>query len=69
MLFWNLILNMAHWRGVQLQKHHLDKKINKTLNRSIRNILFKQKYVKQLYKYLGILPLKQNIKFQQGKFM
>ena len=46
-------------------------KINKALNRSIRIILFKQKYdiVKLFYKYLGTLPLKQNIRFQQGKFM
>ena len=41
-------------------------KINKTLNRSIRTILFKQKY--DIVKYLNILPLKQNIKLQQGKF-
>ena len=39
--------------------------------RSIGTILFKQKcdIVKPFYKYLGILPLKQNIKLQQGKFM
>ena len=46
-------------------------KINKTLNRSIRTILFKQKYdiIKLFYKYLGILPLKQDIKLQEGKFI
>ena len=33
--------------------------------------MFKQKYdiVKPFCKYLGILPLKQNIKLQQGKLM
>ena len=33
--------------------------------------MFKQKYdiVKPFFKYLGIPPLKQNIKLQQGKFM
>ena len=43
-------------------------KIDKTLNRSIRTILFKQKYdiVKLFYKYLGILPLQQNIELQLG---
>ena len=56
------------WSGAL--ETNLDK-INKTLNRSIRTILFKQKHdtVKPFYKYLGILPLKQNIKLQQGKFM
>ena len=56
------------WNGAP--KTYLGK-INKTLNRSIKLILFKQKYdiVKLFYKYLGTLPLKQNIRFQQGKFM
>ena len=56
------------WSGAP--ETNLDK-INKTLNRSIRTILFKQKHdtVKPFYKYLGILPLKQNIKLQQGKFI
>ena len=56
------------WSGAP--KTYLEK-INKTLNRSIRTILFKQKYdiVKLFYKHLGTLPLKQNIKLQQGKFM
>ena len=56
---------MVHWCGVKLHKTYLEK-INKTLNRSIRIILFKQKY--DIVKYLSILPLKQNIKLQQGKF-
>ena len=52
------------WSGAP--KTYLEK-ISITLNRSIRVILFKQEYdiVKLFYKYLGILPLKQNIKLQQ----
>ena len=63
MLLWHISMEWG-------SKTYLEK-INKTLNRSIRTILFKQKYdiVKPFYKYLGILPWKQNIKLQQGKFM
>ena len=62
MLLWHISMEWG-------SKTYLEK-INKTLNRSIRTILFKQKYdiLKPFYKYLGILPRKQNIKFQQGKF-
>ena len=53
------------------RKTNLEKKNSKTRNRSSRTILFKEKYdiVKPFYKYLSILPLKQNIKLQQEKFM
>ena len=54
---------ISFWRKIR--------KNNKTLNRSIRTILFKQKYdiIKLFYKYLGILPLKQDIKLQEGRFI
>ena len=56
---------MTYWCGVELEKQ-TQKKNSKTRNRSTRTILFKEKYdiVKPFYKYLSILPLKQNIKLQ-----
>ena len=50
MLLWHISMEWG-------SKTYLEK-INKTLNKSIRTILFKQKYdiVKPIYKYLGILP-------------
>ena len=46
-------------------------KTKKILDKSSRTMLFKGKYEssKPLYKYLNILPLPENIKHKQGKFM
>ena len=45
--------------------------MEKILYKSARTILFKIKYEssKPLYKYLNILPLPENIKHNQSKFM
>ena len=46
-------------------------KIDKSIKKSTRIMLFKGKYdlVKPFYEYLKILPLSENIKLLQGKFM
>ena len=46
-------------------------KMGKILNKSSRTMLFKGKYesTKPLYKYLNILPLPEDVKHNQGKFM
>ena len=46
-------------------------KIDKSIKKSMRIMLFKGKYdlVKPFYEYLKILPLSENIKLLQGKFM
>ena len=46
-------------------------KIDKSLNKSVRTMLFKNRREssKPLYKYLNILPLEYNIKLLRGKFM
>ena len=50
--------------------NHLEK-VNKSVKRSIRTMLFKDKYdsVKPFYEYLNILLLLYNIKLLQGKYM
>ena len=46
-------------------------KIDRSLNKSVRTMLFKNRREpsKPLYKYLNILPLEYNIKLLRGKFM
>ena len=46
-------------------------KIDRSLNKSVRTMLFKTRIEpsKPLYKYLNILPLEYNIKLLRGKFM
>ena len=46
-------------------------KIDRSLNKSVRTMLFKNRREpsKLLYKYLNILPLEYNIKLLRGKFM
>ena len=46
-------------------------KIDKCIKRSMRTMLFKNRFdnVKAFYKHLNILPLTKNVKLLQGKFM
>ena len=57
---------MAYKYGSRAPKTYLEK-INKTLNRSIKTILFKQKYdtVELFFKYLGIPTLKKPLNFSK----
>lgn len=56
------------WGGAT--KSHLAK-IDKSIKKSMRIMLFKGKYdlVKPFYEYLKILPSSENIKLLQGKFI
>ena len=59
--------NLA-WGGAPKTKIEL---INRTIKRSIRALINKDKFdsVKPFYEYLNILPFKDNMKLLQGKFM
>ena len=61
----NLGYSTLVWSGhtqKKLTKHWIDSLEPLCLNRNMT-------LIKSFYKYLGILPLKQNIKLQQGKFI
>lgn len=61
---------MEHLRGGRSTSKYADK-IEKCIKQSMRTMLFHNRYgnVIPFYKHLNILPLEENIKLLQGKFV